>query len=326
MRGAHVSNGPDPFDHLDMGANAKQPSGPRVPSARDAAPGEPFLHEGSWWARTASGGLLHWDAAANIWSTAPTGAGLSGVPRARFASLRTPAIWVYVMFGIFIAATLLSFIGTGNQIAVVRAFQAGDAGLDEFQDADDLFAGLKGFQSIAFLLIPGFFIWWFRRAACNVRNFGVDPGRWGPGWAVGSWFIPFANIVLPAMVAVRTWKCSAPEVVSGASTWQRAAVSPLVLTWWIVYSVAGFLWSIAAQVRAEAPLGELEDSLWLTLAGDVLIILAAVLAILFVRALTARQAMAARTPEASGAPDGPRPEAADEMVTDGPVSRRRPIF
>ncbi len=42
-----------------------------------------------------------------------------------------------------------------------------------------------------------FIIWQFRHAK-NAQVLGAYGGL-GPGWAIGGWFVPFANYVLPAM-------------------------------------------------------------------------------------------------------------------------------
>jgi len=40
------------------------------------------------------------------------------------------------------------------------------------------------------------FIMWFYRAYSNLPRLGVTGGlRFGPGWAIGAWFVPFLNLV-----------------------------------------------------------------------------------------------------------------------------------
>jgi hypothetical protein len=48
------------------------------------------------------------------------------------------------------------------------------------------------------VVLAALFITWQYRHAKNARLLGQQGGL-GPGWAVGGWFIPLANFVLPAV-------------------------------------------------------------------------------------------------------------------------------
>jgi hypothetical protein len=43
------------------------------------------------------------------------------------------------------------------------------------------------------------FLTWIHRASSNLWNTGHRM-KWRPGWSIGAWFIPFANLVLPLLV------------------------------------------------------------------------------------------------------------------------------
>src|SRR5262245_12865276 len=53
------------------------------------------------------------------------------------------------------------------------------------------------------------FIPWFHRAHKNVTSWHKT--RWSSGWAIGGWFVPFANLVVPYMVAKEITSYSGPE-------------------------------------------------------------------------------------------------------------------
>jgi len=56
------------------------------------------------------------------------------------------------------------------------------------------------------------FIMWFYRAYSNLPRLGVTGGlRFGPGWAIGAWFVPFLNLVRPKAIANDIWKGSDPR-------------------------------------------------------------------------------------------------------------------
>jgi hypothetical protein len=68
------------------------------------------------------------------------------------------------------------------------------------------------------------FLWWLYVALRNLVRWGLRP-RWGPGWAVGSWLIPVADLVLPLLVVREAARRSG----SGPGG------SALVLVWWVVF-------------------------------------------------------------------------------------------
>ncbi|MFC8759567.1 DUF4328 domain-containing protein [Streptomyces sp. NPDC057193] len=130
------------------------------------------------------------------------------------------------------------------------------------------------------------FIVWFHRLRKNAEIWAGDLQGRKPGWAIGGWFVPLANLWIPRAVAVDIWR---------ASRWQPYAADggrelTLLNSWWTCW-VAGTLvnWTSGQMFkRAETIEAWLDATRW-SLAGYVLDIAAAVLAILFVRRLTSMQ-------------------------------------
>ena len=78
------------------------------------------------------------------------------------------------------------------------------------------------------------FIIWFRESygalvAANVRNL-----KWSPGWALGCWFIPFGNFVIPYLMAAEIWRESDPDA-DNLEPWQESRIHLFVPIWWFVY-------------------------------------------------------------------------------------------
>ncbi|MYR95140.1 MULTISPECIES: DUF4328 domain-containing protein [unclassified Streptomyces] len=153
--------------------------------------------------------------------------------------------------------------------------------------AEVLYGATAVAQLIAFLATAVVFVVWFHRASRNAEVFDPTALTMGPGWSVGGWFVPVANLWFPYRVAAGSWRASTPVGPEGA----RLPVSraPLNL-WWAAWVAAVALDRIAARMwgLAEEP-GEIVGGLALVMAADALDIAAAVLAILFVRALTRMQ-------------------------------------
>jgi hypothetical protein len=77
-------------------------------------------------------------------------------------------------------------------------------------------------------------IWMFRLAA-NHRTLHRG-GTWGPGWAIGGWFLPPLLYIIPFLMFRELWKASDPDVPVGGE-WRQGPISPLVTIWFVVYSI-----------------------------------------------------------------------------------------
>jgi hypothetical protein len=73
-------------------------------------------------------------------------------------------------------------------------------------------------QAVAGIIV----IMWLARARANADALYPAPHRLGAGWAIGSWFVPVANLFLPVLVVLDVVKASNP---AGRSI-------PQVAVWW----------------------------------------------------------------------------------------------
>jgi hypothetical protein len=187
--------------------------------------------------------------------------------------------------------------------AVHRADElAGNAANDA---VDAFFNGL----SIFFLMMVGLgalFVLWMFRAARNNEAFG-RPGALGPGWAIGSWFIPIGSLVLPAVQLQQIWRGADGSVPPGDLGWRKVRSSPQLWIWWVCFvlgQTATFLGvtligqtnEADSELTAAALLDHLEDvrtGVTLFVGGQVLMVVAATLGALVVVGLTRRQEAAA---------------------------------
>ncbi|MER7533410.1 DUF4328 domain-containing protein [Streptomyces sp. NPDC097704] len=130
------------------------------------------------------------------------------------------------------------------------------------------------------------FIIWFHRLRKNAEVWARDLQGRTPGWAIGGWFIPIANLWIPQGIAADIWR---------ASRWEPSAADAkgemtLLNSWWAVWVADTVVDRIASQLYKWAETPEAYDTatLW-SLASYGLDIVAAVLAIRFVRRLTSMQ-------------------------------------
>lgn len=103
-------------------------------------------------------------------------------------------------------------------------------------------------QSVVYILTVVLFLVWLHRAYANLRAFATKTET-TPGWAVGFWFIPFANLVYPYRAVKETWIKSDPAINFSNGFGQGgegARSTALVGVWWLFWIVS----NIAAQVFA----------------------------------------------------------------------------
>src|SRR5918997_5039842 len=82
------------------------------------------------------------------------------------------------------------------------------------------------------------FLLWLHRASKNLRALGNPSQRieFTPGWAVGWFFIPFANLVMPYKAVREVWEKSDPAVRTGDDfMFAGPSSAPLLLGWWVTF-------------------------------------------------------------------------------------------
>ncbi|MCX5109875.1 DUF4328 domain-containing protein [Streptomyces sp. NBC_00378] len=207
--------------------------------------------------------------------------------------LRSPeglAKAVVVLLAVVAAADLLAVAAGLNSRRVIAAGLENDfATYDEAEAtlADNLYGTAGVLQSLVSLATAVVFIIWFRRVRLNAEVFDPSTQPMRPGWAVGAWFVPIANLVLPRRIAGGIWTASAQTNTDGS--WRTVPATVMNLWWgfWII-SLVGSQYASRRYWAAEQP-QEILDSAGLLMATDALDIVAAVFAILFVRKLTRMQ-------------------------------------
>jgi Domain of unknown function (DUF4328) len=209
-----------------------------------------------------------------------------------FTSLRRPAQFVVGALVVSAIVDVVAIIAGIDRIELLgRVASGGDYTASELQTSDDRDTAIGVVQLLLFAATAGLFIWWFARAYRNLDVFGSER-RFGRGWAIGAWFVPFLNLVRPKRIADDIWEGSNPAGLTSDDA------SPITI-WWTFF--LGSVISAQIAFRAGAPDSpqELRLSAWLYLVSDSLDIVAALLAILVVRAITRRQDARATIGEAT---------------------------
>ncbi|MGQ0824292.1 MAG: DUF4328 domain-containing protein [Actinomycetota bacterium] len=213
---------------------------------------------------------------------------------------RTLAQWIQVMAGI--AAALYAFVLLAS-IAARSAFDdlvGGNLFTDdqEFQDADDVLSATRvlAFLSVSTLVIL-LIVWLYQVARSAARHNAVGR-RWSPGWAVGGWFIPLANMVIPWLVFRENEKIAHSAAVGRIPMWPHAPL-PLTSNLWWVLVVSGQVMLLAggAQYGDEfADASQVRSGATFIAIGAVALAVGSILVIPVVRRISRFDAAPAPTP------------------------------
>lgn len=125
-----------------------------------------------------------------------------------------------------------------------------------------------GFQLVQFLVLVVSFVVtlrWIYLAHVNARAFGADDMMGSPGWAVGWFFVPFANLVMPFLMMRELWKASAQP-----GDWQAASAPATLLLWWLLSLASNITSAISAQMGYELGADAARGAEYMAFASDVL--------------------------------------------------------
>ena len=135
---------------------------------------------------------------------------------------------------------LLSDFATGAYSSQKRAIADGEA--------SDARQSLVGIAQVLVLLISGFLILrWIYIANFNARQLGAAGMVFSPGWSVGWYFIPFANLWKPYQAMKEIWLAS-----SNPQSWKNQPVAPLLRWWWFFWIVSSLLGNAPFRVAMRA--------------------------------------------------------------------------
>ena len=145
--------------------------------------------------------------------------------RARLAIIAT---WTVIVLAA--AAALLEFGGAMGVVDLVAA------------SPDDVSAYewvMLGFV-FAFMASVVLVTMWIHCAHANLREIGMEGLEFTPGWAVGWYFIPIANLIKPYQAMRELWNAS-----FGESDGYANEAPPLVKLWWGCWIVCNILSNVS---------------------------------------------------------------------------------
>ncbi|MBO0510658.1 DUF4328 domain-containing protein [Streptomyces beijiangensis] len=194
------------------------------------------------------------------------------------------SVAVTVLLVLCAATDVLSIVAEAHGYRLLG--RIGTYTVEEGRRADDRIGLANTFRGQALVCTAVVFIIWFRRVRVNAGVFAPDRVHKGVGWAIGGWFVPIGNLWIPRQVAGEVWDASTQTAPDGS--WRKVSQLP-VTVWWTAWVSSLLLGRLTMLVDRSDVTGVSRDSMGIAMVTDAVDIVAAVLAILFVRKLTRLQ-------------------------------------
>ncbi|TDC09166.1 DUF4328 domain-containing protein, partial [Streptomyces sp. 8K308] len=210
-------------------------------------------------------------------------------PRATFSGPRGLATALTVLLIICCLLSLLVSAAAGRMRSTVSDIQDGNFfSLVEVEDVEDFYTSAVVLHGLGLLATGIVFIIWFHRVRVNAEVFDPTGQRLSRGWAIGAWFTPVVNLWFPKQMANDVWRASTP--------WGASPGRGVVTAWWVLWvltlvtNFAGRLQGLGHEdLTSEEDWDALETQASVFGLSGLLGVAAGILAVVFVRQLSARQ-------------------------------------
>ena len=209
-------------------------------------------------------------------------------PSTPFAATTSRATWTVVLVGLATVLAVVTAVLWATHIGTLRGLREGTVSGSSAQASEDRAAGLE--TTLLFVILFAGLAWlmWQHRAQSNLGALGAQGLRFTPGWVVGWWLIPFANLALPPQTMGELWRGSDPK--AGAVDWKAVKLTPLLALWWAAWLARLVLSTIGAGVGKSGDVDSLISRSGWYVASDFVLAIAGILAIALIRGIERRQA------------------------------------
>ena len=201
------------------------------------------------------------------------------------------SVWLQVLLYIsagfmVIAAFLIPSVISAAQNYYDASNSASNQAFYDWIDAEDRFAAFFGLYILVAMPVFVLLIVFLHRAHKSSQSLWAGHRKWSQGWAVGSWFIPFANfIIVPQVFREIDRIASAPRNAGRVDDgWQRSKGDTQLILWWVLYGVGTILsYVYGATTDGFSSLSDYKAAWYVTMFGAFMVAASCVLAALSVR-------------------------------------------
>ncbi len=165
---------------------------------------------------------------------------------------------VCVLLGMQILLSVVAIVASGQERSVLQklenaAYTTEEEGQQAADDSDRITGAIGVFDLLVGLASGILFLVWIYRFCRAAHARSEIPLSVSPGWTVGYFFIPIANLFMPYRGIQQAYRaCADPEY------WGDTKSSSLILLWWISHLVSSFLgrllfkWSLRVSSNEES--------------------------------------------------------------------------
>lgn len=211
-----------------------------------------------------------------------------------YQSAATRSRVVIALLCVWIASAIGVVVVNLLRLDLVNRVASGQpVSLEDARASDNLVSGAALASSGVYVLAAIAVLMWLHRVVRNNQILGERYLRFSPAFAVGCWFIPFANLVFPYQAVREAWGAADPELPwSTPDTRRHSRGSGLVVAWWLTF-IVGSLASVATLGFGPNSdvdvLTRVRAITYITVAQEALHLAAALLLIAVITRLTSRQ-------------------------------------
>jgi hypothetical protein len=196
---------------------------------------------------------------------------------------KTFAYLAIFCFGVLVFCYASHFILSFIQL--VFTLPETDIGNGETTEISFIFIGLISLLQLPFRLFTIiFFLIWLFKAFYNLPALRARNLEFSPGWAVGWWFIPFANLVKPYQVVRELWNESDSDVSAESFLSNNVGTSPMLGWWWGLFISGNIIGRISDKSSEDSTYFPVILMIYCMLHG-----ISAVLAIVIIKKITEQQ-------------------------------------
>lgn len=190
--------------------------------------------------------------------------------------------------GLYCAFALVGLWSDWLEVQMLQSMVDGEIVADADAEAnDERQLVIFGASILVYLMTAIIFLRWTYLSSRNARSLVPDKLEYTPGWAVGWYFVPIANIWKPYQVMVEIFKASNPKF---DDDWQEASSLSVTSRWWTMWVIAIVIGRVASRMsmRAET-LDEFLASSQVSLVVDLVSLVLGIAAISLVSSLQTLQ-------------------------------------
>ncbi|MEV4295065.1 DUF4328 domain-containing protein [Microbispora rosea] len=184
---------------------------------------------------------------------------------------------------------VLAFAVDVQRIVLIDRFLAdmNSVPLSDLETNDRLYSMSGLVETVAYYATAVMFLIWLFRARANAETLSPWPHRRARPWLIFGWFAPIVSLWFPKQIVDDIWTSSKPGAVQETGSLAAARRSGLVWAWWLTWWVTSFVTRGLSVLFANSKeLPDIRDAALFSVAGNVLTIGAAALAIAVVLTIT----------------------------------------